>query len=766
MEQPTLFKKLWDRKVPQLLGTYLAVGFGVLQFLEFITRRYDLGGGWVDAYLLLWLGLLPAVALLLYYQGLPPRGTGKVASWKRWAIFANLIALLPLLWLLPGGKEEAKTEVVETTNEAGQVVQRVVPTSSAVQRVAIFELQNEEEDPEEDWWGSGFGNLLAFSLEQRPEISVTSPRGLNFYYDRFGAEKYEHINVATQRKIAQRARQDYFLNASYKVEDGRYEIMGTLHKAKDGKSVATLQAVAPDPYEATDIIKDQIFDYLPDPVVEDGNQMALPASALITDNTSALEAYIKGGIAFDRNPGDLTTTLNYYKKALAEDPTCALCAYGVGDKLYGQGKKDSAEFLLQQAVRLSSVLPERFQFGFKKVMFTVQGEYQSLVRLMEVRKKLYPFEFESYSILAGYYKSSIGVDTAIAVMQEAASVSNRERALEQLFVLYKEKQDFDQAESILKDLEVEYPDPEINGRRYVELYRASGDLPKARAALKDMMVLDPLNANITFDLVKLEQAAGNYSEAEKQARKALSQAVTYTDSTNMWNGIIQALASQGRITEALAELDGYEDHLKKVMPLNRIVLNDLGTRTNYLIMAGRFDELEAELEKAGRYDQQVAALYRCYLPMQAVVQYQRLDNDLETLRECKEQYHQMGEGVVEISKIAEALFVEDREKAVTVLEDQITRKLTIVPYYLQARIFREAGKLAKATEILDQQLKSAPEEPLLLMERVRMLRAEGKDEEARSVLERVLSTYAKADPDFIRLKQAEELAAALGVVIN
>ena len=49
MEQPSLFKKLWDRKVPQLLGTYLAVGFGVLQFLEFISRRYDLGGGWVDA---------------------------------------------------------------------------------------------------------------------------------------------------------------------------------------------------------------------------------------------------------------------------------------------------------------------------------------------------------------------------------------------------------------------------------------------------------------------------------------------------------------------------------------------------------------------------------------------------------------------------------------------------------------------------------------------------------------------------------------------
>ena len=73
MSQPTFFEKLWERKVPQLLGTYLAVGFGVLQFVEFISRRFSMSSFWVDSYLLLWLMLIPAVALLLYYQGLPTR---------------------------------------------------------------------------------------------------------------------------------------------------------------------------------------------------------------------------------------------------------------------------------------------------------------------------------------------------------------------------------------------------------------------------------------------------------------------------------------------------------------------------------------------------------------------------------------------------------------------------------------------------------------------------------------------------------------------
>lgn len=766
MAQTPLFAKLWERKVPQFLGTYLAVGFGVLQFLEFITKRYDLGGGWVDAYLLLWLGLLPAVALLLYYHGLPPRGTGKIASWKRWVVYGNIAVLLPLLWLLLGEKESAKTQIVETLNEAGQTVQHIVPTSSAVQRLAIFELQNEEGEEAMDWWGSAYGALLSTSLMQRPEISVISPRGLNMYYDRIGAEKYTHINVATQRKIAQRARQDYFLDAAYKVEEGRHEINGTLHKTKDGKPVATLQAVAPDPYLAVDIIKDQIFDYLPDPVVEDGNQMALPASALITDNLEALEAYTKGAIYFDRNPGDLGPSLAHYKTSLAKDPTCAACAYGVGDKLYGQGKKDSAEVMLKQAVRLANVLPERFQFDYKKVMFSVQGEYQSLIRLMEMRNKLYPFEYEPYSMLSSYYQTSIGIDTAIAIMEQAATNSNRERALVGLFGLHKENSDFVAAEEVLKDLEKEYPDPENHRRRYVQLYQASGEIDKARNALKDMIILDPLNANLTYDLVKLELAAGYYDEAETLGRKALAQAATYTDSTNMWNGVVRAMASQGRITDALAELDKYEDHLKKVMPINRIVLNDLQTRTDYLVTVGRFEELEAEFDKAVEYDSQMANLYRCYLPFQAVVHYQRIENEEQILAGCQDEFAQMGEGVLEIAELSKHIIAEDFQAAATLLEGQLSNKREIVPKRMQANIFHRQGNTDRAMEIIAEVLSIAPNNPLILLEQALVYQTLGEEDEAKSVVQRILDFYAEADADYVYRKRAEALAVELGLVIN
>ena len=52
----------------------------------------------------------------------------------------------------------------------------------------------------------------------------------------------------------------------------------------------------------------------------------LPASALITDQEAALEAYVKGSISFSLNPGDLPAALKDLRQSLALDPSCApLC---------------------------------------------------------------------------------------------------------------------------------------------------------------------------------------------------------------------------------------------------------------------------------------------------------------------------------------------------------------------------------------------------------------------------------------------------------
>ncbi|MEM6769691.1 MAG: tetratricopeptide repeat protein, partial [Bacteroidota bacterium] len=393
-------------------------------------------------------------------------------------------------------------------------------------------------------------------------------------------------------------------------------------------------------------------------------------------------------------------------------------------------------------------------------------EYVPLVKLMEAWRKLYPFEFEPYSTLSSYYQTTIGIDTAIAVMQQAAELSDREQALIKLITLYQSKEDFATAEETLKDLETEYPNAEEIDRRYVSLYRASGEVDRARDKLNEMIAVDPLNANLTFDLVRLEQAAGNYVAAERQARKALEQATSYADSTNMWNGVIRALAGQGQITEALEELDSYEDHISRTAPRIRIVLGNLSVRLNYLIMCGRYTDLDVVVREASTFDKQYTEIYSCYAPIYALANYQSRPEDLTMLLDCEDVIAQMGEGLLEVVTVYRLLLEDKYVKAAELLDEQLERGKNLIPYYLQTSIFREAGDSDRALEIVNRELPKSPQEPLLLLEKAQTLKAMGDTAAAIPLVESVLKTYARADADFVHLQRAQALAAELGLAIN
>ncbi|WP_175489197.1 tetratricopeptide repeat protein [Neolewinella agarilytica] len=430
-------QKLWSRQVPQLLGTYLAVGFGVLQFVEFMTSRYDFSGVWVDRYLLLWLGLIPAVALLIYYRGVPPSSNSRLGGWKRWLTGLNVGLVVLSACLIAGADAAPVTETVAVIDDAGNSSERVIPASSSVQRIAIFDFSNRLDDSDQDWWGTAYALLLTDDLRQRPEIITTSTISLNTYYDRFSAEQFSDINLATQRRIAERASTDYFVRVDFKVGAEGHEADGALYRTRDGKPVQTLQGASADIYGVVDQLNAQILNYLP--LVDELNDLStdLPVAALLTDKVEALEDYIKGTIAFRKNAGELDAPVSYFRKSLRSDPNCAVCAYALGDKLYGQGKKDSSILLLRLAVRLADVLPEREQYGYKSILFNVQGDYTNLYRLMESFRKVYPYEYYPYQALEYHYEVTYGLDSAIYLMQTAAELSNREQALIRLYRLHR-----------------------------------------------------------------------------------------------------------------------------------------------------------------------------------------------------------------------------------------------------------------------------------------------------------------------------------------
>ena len=232
--EQTFMQKLWDSKIPQYLGSYLAVGFGLLQFLEFVTGRYNWSNFWVDKYLLVWLIMIPAIITLIYFNGqLSPITAQGTLKWPKFLVAGNaIVALLLGGFLFNGDTVTAASEVVELTDEEGQTVTAVVPSLNKVKNVAVFQFENLTDDKEEDWWSIAFSSLLDLNLEQRSEFYTLSQFNLDSYYNQLGLASFELPSIGMQREIAQKSRNDYFTRISYNIEEDQYVFKGDMYSSR------------------------------------------------------------------------------------------------------------------------------------------------------------------------------------------------------------------------------------------------------------------------------------------------------------------------------------------------------------------------------------------------------------------------------------------------------------------------------------------------------------------------------------------------------
>jgi hypothetical protein len=83
------------------------------------------------------LSLIPFIAIVTYFHGLPGRN-----KWHRAEIVAiplNLVAMMVLALLLFSGKDLGATQKkMKASDEAGNVVERIVPKSQFRKKIALF----------------------------------------------------------------------------------------------------------------------------------------------------------------------------------------------------------------------------------------------------------------------------------------------------------------------------------------------------------------------------------------------------------------------------------------------------------------------------------------------------------------------------------------------------------------------------------------------------------------------------------------------------
>ena len=103
MPEKSFFKLLLERRVPQILGSYLVAGTSLILFIEYLVDKYQFPSQYPTLALFAIIGILPSVIILSYFHGRP--GKDKWNRIERIAVPTNLIVSTLLLFIFFFGSQ-------------------------------------------------------------------------------------------------------------------------------------------------------------------------------------------------------------------------------------------------------------------------------------------------------------------------------------------------------------------------------------------------------------------------------------------------------------------------------------------------------------------------------------------------------------------------------------------------------------------------------------------------------------------------------------
>ena len=71
MPKKPFIKTLLERRIPQILGSYLVAGTSLILFIEYLIDKYQFTSHYATLALFALIGILPSVMILSYFHGTP-----------------------------------------------------------------------------------------------------------------------------------------------------------------------------------------------------------------------------------------------------------------------------------------------------------------------------------------------------------------------------------------------------------------------------------------------------------------------------------------------------------------------------------------------------------------------------------------------------------------------------------------------------------------------------------------------------------------------
>lgn len=763
----TSISDLLRRRVPQILGVYLAAGWAMLEFTDWLVNRYALSPHLIDLGLAAWALMIPTVLILAYYHGAP--GRDRWTRVEKIGIPVNVVLAATVLIAAFAGRElGAVTRSVTVEDETGATVEREIPKSEFRKSLAIFHFDNGTDDEALDWLQYGIPLALQFDLSQDYFIDL---RYHPQFSQRLKEEGYTNgtgVPLTLQRDIAEQLHMDHFVTATLNRVDGELRVDVTLYNTRSGKPIGEHSYAVSDPLEVTDRISVQLKQDLgiPEPHIEEAED--LPVAELLTTSRDAFrsfveayrEAYVEGDWAEAAPP---------LESAVAMDPGFAAAhlerfqAYTLINEI------DKGLQALETAMRLLYRLPERTRLLVKtQYYWLVKQDIEKAKATAAMHTELLPEDATAHIQLANLHQLQREYERAIAGYERALDLDpGQVELLLRIAELHRGSGDLEAALTYYRRYTEDSPRDPVGFTALGGLYRLMGDHSGAREAYDRALLLEGDHVPALVQLARLEINLGEFTAAERHFEEALDASATAAQRALVFEGLSSYERRRGRPDRAIEHMHKRWSEVEASQPPFAALQFKLGELGGY-VLAGRAQTARDSLEAIGA---------RLSPPFDVLTAFGEASIYLEM-----EEPDSLESALPGLTNLIERLGLESQLRGLAVFaEGQVyewrgdcdqavinyQRALQIQPesrgfHIALGRCYRKLDQLRQAEEHLLRYLEVVPYHPEARYELALVYEGLGRREEALEQLGVALAVWIDAEPGFEPAREAREKMRELG----
>ena len=395
-----ILKDLWQRRVFQITGIYLAVSILVSMIMGVIVDRYMLSPHLVNLTWFILMSLVPSAILIAYFHG--RRGVTKWTKVELIGMPLNVVVAVAILVIVFRGKDlGAITTTLTVENEDGEKIEKLVVKNEFRKNILLYNLENKTGEAAWDYLRYGFPAMIEYDLSQ--DLFITPEHAIKFY-DRMveaGFEDGVGLPVTLMQRFADQRHMNYFLAGEFNREQEAYALTVKLWDTELTRLISEIQIQDENPFTLVDRLSVELKKAMGLPESHINSTVDLPVSEIFTASGKALYNFSRSlkEKALHNWPGNV----QFLEDAIREDDGFALAYMTIALSHFENNDFNAATVALDRAMELLYKLPERLQFVVKYVNYVLDQQPDKAMNVVRMWVDLYPDDLTAHQTMAQRY---------------------------------------------------------------------------------------------------------------------------------------------------------------------------------------------------------------------------------------------------------------------------------------------------------------------------------------------------------------------------